>query len=65
MYKFILEKNYKKEIKEMVLVCLHPNNTNQSFIRLEIPALDTEMKSLVNYPNTSAMISEAIAVTTV
>ena len=65
MYKFILEKNYQKKIKEMVLVCLHPNNTNQSFIRLEIPALDTEMKSLVNYPNTSAMISEAIAVTTV
>ena len=50
MYKFILEKNYQKKIKEMVLVCLHPNNTNQSFIRLEIPALDTEMKSLV-YPD--------------
>ena len=48
MYKFILEKNYKKTVKEMVLVCLHPNNANQSFIRLEIPALDREMKSLVD-----------------
>ncbi len=48
MYKFILEKNYNKKVKEMVLVCLHPNNANQSFIRLEIPALDEEMKRLVN-----------------
>ena len=48
MYKFILENNYNKKVKEMVLVCLHPNNANQSFIRLEIPALDEEMKRLVN-----------------
>ena len=47
MYKFILEKNYKKKIKEMFLVCLHPNNTNQSFIRLEVPTLESEMKNLI------------------
>ena len=48
MYKFILEKNYKKQIKDMFLVCLHPNNINQSFIRLEIPALEKEMTSLID-----------------
>jgi len=48
MYKFILEKNYKKKITGMFLVCLHPKNTNQSFIRLEIPVLDKEMKRLID-----------------
>ena len=32
----------------MVLVCLHPNNANQSFIRLDVPVLEKEMKSLID-----------------
>ncbi len=47
MYKFILEKNYKKKISGMFLVCLHPNNANQSFIRLDVPVLGKEMESLI------------------
>ena len=40
--------NYNVKIKGMYLVCLHPNNPNQSFIRLEIPVLEKEMKSLID-----------------
>ena len=43
LYKHIVEKNYQKEIKEMFLVCLHPNNENQSFIRLAVPFLEDEL----------------------
>ena len=47
MYKFILEKNYDKQVKEMFLVCCHPINENQSFIRMEVPTLVQEMNDLV------------------
>ena len=47
MYKFILEKNYQKKIKEMFLVGLHPDNANQSFMRFEVPILEQEMKDLI------------------
>ncbi len=46
-YRYILEKNYGVKIGEMFLVCLHPSNKNESFIRFEIPALGREMEALV------------------
>ena len=35
-------KNYDKKITEMCLVCMHPNNKNKSYIRLEVPDLSKE-----------------------
>ena len=46
-YKYLLEKNYGKKINGMYLVCLHPNNSNNSYIRLEVPSLDNEIKNLM------------------
>ena len=31
----------------MYLVCLHPNNANKSYIRLEVPHLPSEMADLM------------------
>ena len=61
MYKFILEKNYKKKIKEMFLVCLHPNNANQSFIRFEVPTLESEMGKLIGLRLQPRSLSEQIS----
>ena len=48
IYKYILEKNYNKHIGKMVLVCLHPNNLNNSYQLFEVPNLQNEICSLFN-----------------
>ena len=42
-YKAILERNYGIEISEMYLVCLHPNNKNKNYIRIEVADLEEEV----------------------
>ena len=32
----------------MYLVCLHPENKNKSYIRLQVPSLEKEINSLWN-----------------
>ena len=46
-YKYLLEKNYGKKISEMCLVCMHPNNKNESYIKLEVPQLTEEIFHLM------------------
>ena len=43
-YKKIIEDNYDFTIKDMYLVCLHPNQSN--FQRIKVPHLKEEMKNL-------------------
>ena len=38
-YKALLEKNYGVKVKGMYLVCLHPNNENKSYQRIEVADL--------------------------
>ena len=45
-YKAILEQNYNKQIKDMYLVCLHPDNKNHSYQRIKVVALNKEISSL-------------------
>lgn len=45
-YKAILEKNYNKQIKDMYLVCLHPDNKNHSYQRIKVVALNKEITCL-------------------
>ena len=45
-YKALLEKNYNKQIKDMYLVCLHPDNKNHSYQRIKVVALNKEITSL-------------------
>lgn len=46
-YKYLLEKNYGKEIKDMYLVRLHPNNKNSTYEKIEVPNLQSEIKELM------------------
>ena len=44
-YKYLLEKNYGKKIKNMYLICLHPNN--DSYIKYNVPYLPQEINDLM------------------
>ena len=46
-YKYMLEKNYGERVVGMYLVCLHPNNANKSYIRLEVPHMPSEIADLM------------------
>jgi len=47
-YKTILEQKYAMVIRDMFLVCLHPDNPNKSYIKLKVPDLSDEMDALLN-----------------
>jgi ATP-dependent exoDNAse (exonuclease V) beta subunit len=46
IYRGILEKKYGKKISGLYLVCLHPNNMNKNYDRIEVPFLDSEIDNL-------------------
>lgn len=46
-YKHLIEKNYGKKVKEMYLVCLHPNNQNKNFQRIKVCDLSQEVNDLL------------------
>ena len=47
-YKAILEKNYNKKITDMYLICLHPNNSNHSYLEYKVPDMNVEIDNLLN-----------------
>ncbi len=46
-YKYLLEKNYDKIIKDMYLIRLHPNNKNNTYEKLRVPDLSDEINDLM------------------
>ena len=48
-YKAILEKNYGVKIDGLYLICLHPNNENQSYIRIPCKDMTNEIRDLFEY----------------
>lgn len=45
-YRYILEKNYGKQITGMFLVCLHPENSCKTYQRVEVQDLRNEVEEL-------------------
>ena len=45
-YKAILEQKYGKKVRELYLVCLHPDNKNGSYQRIQVVDLQNEIKDL-------------------
>ena len=45
-YKALLEKNYGKKVKGLYLICLHPDNKNETYQKIKVPTLKTEIKRL-------------------
>ena len=48
-YKAILEEKYGKIITDLYLVCLHPENKNNSYLRIKVIDLQIEIKNLFEY----------------
>lgn len=46
VYAFILESKYGVKVDSLFLVCLHPDNINSNFQRIQVPWLREEIKSL-------------------
>jgi hypothetical protein len=51
-YKTILEHKYGKKVTGLYLVCMHPDNANKSYDRIEVPVLEKEMHDLFEYRKT-------------
>jgi ATP-dependent exoDNAse (exonuclease V) beta subunit len=47
LYKYILEKNYNKKVKEMYLAVFHPDNFNKNYIIVTIPDMKKEIEFIV------------------
>lgn len=45
-YKKILEEKYGKKVTNMYLVCLHPENKNNNYLRFEVKSLQKEIADL-------------------
>lgn len=48
-YKAIIERKYGRIVTDLYLVCLHPENKNQSYQRIKLPILRDEMEDLIEY----------------
>lgn len=48
-YKTILEQKYGMVIRDMFLVCLHPDNANKSYMKIKVADLSEEMRLLFKY----------------
>jgi len=45
-YARILERNYNVKIRDLYLVCLHPNNQNKSYMKIMVPNLSDRIDAL-------------------
>jgi hypothetical protein len=45
-YKAIIEEKYGKQVTDMYLVCMHPDNKNKSYQRIKVADLQNEVKDL-------------------
>ena len=45
-YKFIIERNYSKKIKELILVRLHPESEEETYELIPLPDLSKEIADL-------------------
>lgn len=48
LYKFILEKKYNTRVRNMYIVCLHPENKNNDYLMYTIPSMDKEIPLILN-----------------
>ena len=49
LYKYILEKKYKKKVSKMYLVCLHPENKNKDYIIYNVEYKPRDIELVIKY----------------
>jgi hypothetical protein len=47
MYKYILESKYKKTVKDLYLVRLHPDSEEKNYDLIQLPILSIEINDLI------------------
>lgn len=48
-YKYMLEKNYGKKVRDMYLVCLHPDNKTGNYIKYKVNHMNDELNDLMKW----------------
>lgn len=48
-YKFLLEKNYGITVKDLYLICLHPDNKNGNYQKIKAADLESEVNDLLGF----------------
>ena len=48
MYRRILQDKYDKKVTGLFLMCLHPDNYNKNYQRIEVPFMDEEISELLD-----------------
>ena len=48
MYRRILQDKYDKKVTGLYLMCLHPDNYNKNYQRIEVPFMDEEISELLD-----------------
>jgi len=48
MYRRILQDKYDKKVTGLYLMCLHPDNYNKNYQRIEVPLMDEEISELLD-----------------
>ena len=46
-YRYIVEKRYNMKVKNMFIVCLHPDNKNNDYLLYKIPIMRKEIETIV------------------
>ena len=49
LYRYILEKKYHMRIKNMFIVCLHPDNKNNDYLLYRIPTMQKEIDKIIDF----------------
>jgi len=58
VYKRILEEKYGKKVGGLFLVCLHPNNKNQSYLRIPCADLQSEVEELFELRRQQVLLNQ-------
>lgn len=48
-YKYIIEKKYNLKVKNMFIVCLHPENKNKDYLLYKIPIMQKEIENIIEF----------------
>ena len=59
-YKWMIEKMYGKKVTKMYLICLHPNNKNESYLRYEVSPMEQELEDLMELRKAMIATTDAI-----
>jgi len=58
VYKAIIEQKYGKKVRDLYLVCLHPNNKNANYQRIKVAGLSNEINDLFELRRAEVLLKQ-------